>query len=122
MADASQMEGPVQIIGVDAVADRLVFDEKRLQFVLNAVPRDAKVAVVSVVGAFRTGKSFLLDLFLRYLRAGAPAAGSGATADGGLGWVGFDDGLTDLLRYHVALLDADAAAAEDGARRTRAEL
>ena len=73
MADASQMEGPVQIIGVDAVADKLVFDEKRLQFVLNAVPRDAKVAVVSVVGAFRTGKSFLLDLFLRYLRAGAPA-------------------------------------------------
>ena len=56
------------------------------------------------------------------LRAGAPAAGSGATADGGLGWVAFDDGLTDLLRYHVALLDADAAAAEDGARRTRAEL
>ena len=73
MADASQMEGPVQIIGVDAVADRLVFDERRLQFVLSAVPRDAKVAVVSVVGAFRTGKSFLLDLFLRYLRAGAPA-------------------------------------------------
>jgi atlastin len=27
-----------------------------------------KVAIVSVVGAFRTGKSFVLDLFLRYLR------------------------------------------------------
>lgn len=27
-----------------------------------------KVAIFSVVGAFRTGKSFVLDLFLRYLR------------------------------------------------------
>lgn len=32
------------------------------------VPEDMKVAIVSVVGAFRTGKSFVLDLFLRYLR------------------------------------------------------
>jgi atlastin len=27
-----------------------------------------KVAIISVVGAFRTGKSFVLDLFLRYLK------------------------------------------------------
>jgi nucleoside-diphosphate-sugar epimerase len=50
------------------------------------------------------------------LRAGAPAAGSGAMAEGGLGWVAFEDGLADLLRYHVALLRAEDAAAADGAR------
>ena len=44
------------------------------------------------------------------------AAGSGATAEGGLGWVAFEDGLADLLRYHVALLRAEDAAAADGAR------
>lgn len=32
------------------------------------IPEDMKVAIFSVVGAFRTGKSFVLDLFLRYLR------------------------------------------------------
>lgn len=39
-----------------------------------------KVAIVAVVGAFRTGKSFLLSLFLRYLR-------SGSTSDPSTAWM-----------------------------------
>eukprot|EP00633_Aureoumbra_lagunensis_P006323 CAMPEP_0197310068 /NCGR_PEP_ID=MMETSP0891-20130614/8694_1 /TAXON_ID=44058 ORGANISM="Aureoumbra lagunensis, Strain CCMP1510" /NCGR_SAMPLE_ID=MMETSP0891 /ASSEMBLY_ACC=CAM_ASM_000534 /LENGTH=554 /DNA_ID=CAMNT_0042795539 /DNA_START=14 /DNA_END=1678 /DNA_ORIENTATION=+ len=50
----------------DNYAFRLL--EKNFDLVLAKVPKDAKVAVVSVVGAFRTGKSFLLTLMLRYLR------------------------------------------------------
>jgi hypothetical protein len=32
-------------------------------------PQDMPVSIVSVVGAFRTGKSFLLDFFLRFLNS-----------------------------------------------------
>ena len=41
---------------------------------------DFKVCVVSVAGAFRKGKSFLLDFFLRYLCRG-----------GRKDWIGSDD-------------------------------
>lgn len=39
-----------------------------LQQVLGRVPAGATVSVLSVVGAFRSGKSFLLSLMLRFLR------------------------------------------------------
>jgi atlastin len=45
------------------------FDQVQMDAILKQIPDDAKVAVVSVVGAFRTGKSFLLSWFLRYLES-----------------------------------------------------
>jgi hypothetical protein len=42
--------------------------EDNLELIFNKIPKDLKVAVVSVVGNFRTGKSFLLTFMLRYLR------------------------------------------------------
>ena len=64
----SGVEGPVQIVSVAADGATFSLHEARLQFVLRQVPPGMRVAVVSVVGAFRTGKSFLLDVLLRYLR------------------------------------------------------
>lgn len=58
-----------------------------------------KIAVVSVVGAFRTGKSFLLDLLLRYLRfydgRGGNIVSTGDVADGQAEWLMGDNGILE---------------------------
>jgi len=60
----------LQLISTGDETDNYAFQliEENLELVLKKVPKEAKVGVVSVVGAFRTGKSFLLTLILRYLR------------------------------------------------------
>ena len=54
-------------IGTEDDAYAFTFHEDQLNKVISRIPPGWKVAVVSVVGAFRTGKSFLLSWFLRYL-------------------------------------------------------
>lgn len=70
MAPPRQPGRPLQLI-------QLNMDERKVEVNEDALGRLEKrlrelgatsVAVVSVMGAFRTGKSFLLDLFLRFLR------------------------------------------------------
>ena len=63
--------GAAQIvsIGNDDDEHAFTFHKDRWNEILSRIPVGWKVAVVSVVGAFRTGKSFLLSLFLRYLYA-----------------------------------------------------
>ena len=47
-----------------------VLDENALKsLLLDHRVRDRKVIILSVAGAYRKGKSFLLDFFLRYLYA-----------------------------------------------------
>ncbi|CAH0482455.1 unnamed protein product [Peronospora belbahrii] len=57
-----------QIVKINEEDTNFTLDEEALRHIFHQVPEDMKVAIFSVVGAFRTGKSFILDLFLRYLR------------------------------------------------------
>ncbi|XP_072840496.1 atlastin-3 isoform X1 [Pogona vitticeps] len=60
--------GPVQIVLVHKEEHSFELEEKALSRVLLQDDiRDLDVVVVSVAGAFRKGKSFLLDFLLRYL-------------------------------------------------------
>lgn len=75
-ADASKTKPsprPLQIIRLGTAEENYSFhlEQANLDSIMAQVPSDMKVAVVSVVGAFRTGKSFLLTFLLRYLRYGS---------------------------------------------------
>ena len=60
---------PLQIVSIGTEDDQFAFEfhEEQLNTIMRKIPPGWKVAVVSVVGAFRTGKSFLLTWFLTYL-------------------------------------------------------
>mmetsp|Transcript_38969 Transcript_38969/g.77374 ORF Transcript_38969/g.77374 Transcript_38969/m.77374 type:complete len:659 (+) Transcript_38969:84-2060(+) len=70
---------PLQIVKIDLETNKVVIGEEELAEVQEALRRTGctKVSVVGVMGAFRTGKSFLLDLMLRYLRYDGGKSASG---------------------------------------------
>jgi len=68
-------------IGTDNDEYAFTFHEEELNAILSKVPAGWKVCVVSVVGAFRTGKSFLLSWFLRYLEAHCVQRGGANSSD-----------------------------------------
>jgi len=72
--------GAVQIVLSDDEHNFELDDIALEKVLLREDIKDLPVAVVSVAGAFRKGKSFLLDFFIRYLRSG-----------GSPDWLGADD-------------------------------
>ncbi|OQS00640.1 atlastin [Thraustotheca clavata] len=60
--------GAIQIVRINDEGTKFELNEEAIETILGKVPADMKVSIISVVGAFRTGKSFVLDLFLRYLK------------------------------------------------------
>jgi len=79
---------PHQIISIGTEDDKFAFEfhEEKLNSIMRKIPPGWKVAVISVVGAFRTGKSFLLTWFLAYLRKLKESGSTGELVDGDKKW------------------------------------
>ena len=61
---------PLQIINLDGESHTFNLNVELLEkILLSEEVKDRKVMVVTVAGAFRQGKSFILNFFLRYLKA-----------------------------------------------------
>ncbi|XP_019627456.1 PREDICTED: atlastin-2-like [Branchiostoma belcheri] len=61
---------PIPVVLANSDDHTFELDEEALRSVLlKDHIQDKKVVVVSVAGAFRKGKSFLLNFFLRYLKS-----------------------------------------------------
>ncbi|XP_060104670.1 atlastin-2 isoform X1 [Heteronotia binoei] len=64
----TEKPGPIQIVLAHEDDHNFELDESALERVLLQEPiKDLNIVVVSVAGAFRKGKSFLLDFMLRYM-------------------------------------------------------
>src|SRR4051794_26801211 len=62
------VRGPLQVISIDEETHAFQLNDDVLaSILLRPEVADRKVALISVSGAFRKGKSFLLNFFLRYL-------------------------------------------------------
>jgi len=75
MAATAPAGRPLQIITLNLKEKKVEVNEDelgRLEKALRATSCE-QIAIISVMGAFRTGKSFMLDLFLRFLRSGEGA-------------------------------------------------
>ncbi|KAL9183669.1 hypothetical protein ACHAXT_004525 [Thalassiosira profunda] len=83
-------------IGTEDDSYAFTFHEEELNAILAKVPAGWKVSVVSVVGAFRTGKSFLLSWFLRYLEAHCVRRGGKKKADEARPAVAPPPGFSDM--------------------------
>lgn len=78
--ESASVENPhaIQIVSIGSESDAyaFTFHEDSLNLILSKIqPSSMKVCVISVVGAFRTGKSFLLSWFLRYLHYHSQVSG-----------------------------------------------
>lgn len=82
--DVEEQPRALQVVSIGTEEDSYAFTyhKEKLESIIKRIPAETKVAVVSVVGAFRTGKSFLLSFFLRYLHALQHGETKGGSADG----------------------------------------
>lgn len=67
--DVSSGARPIQVVLAKSDHTFELDTDSLENILLSDEVKDKKVVVVSVAGAFRKGKSFLLDFFIRYLNA-----------------------------------------------------
>lgn len=68
LLEEEMVAGPVPVVVAGEDEHQFSLDEQALEHILlQEHIRDLNVVVVSVAGAFRKGKSFLLDFMLRYM-------------------------------------------------------
>ncbi|RZF47369.1 hypothetical protein LSTR_LSTR009108 [Laodelphax striatellus] len=80
--------GAVQIV-VSQPDHKFGLNEKALtKILLHPDVKDRSVVIVSVAGAFRKGKSFILDFFLRYMKT---TYSTNASLSGSADWIGSDE-------------------------------
>jgi len=92
MVEEQVVAEPVQVV-VAKPKHQFELDEDALaRVLLHQDIKDKHVVVVSVAGAFRKGKSFLLDFFLRYMKAKYSTISVG---NKGVDWLGPDDAPLD---------------------------
>jgi len=87
----TEKDRPVQIVKIDDESEthNFILDEDALNEILNKDDiRDKPICIISVAGAFRKGKSFLLNFMLRYLQAG-----------GSEDWMGPEDGALEGFHW-----------------------
>lgn len=67
-AFGKELARAVQIVSPDKNGFRLQLDELKSILEVDGI-KDRDVVVISIAGAFRNGKSFLLNFFTKYLNA-----------------------------------------------------
>lgn len=51
--------------------ENIILHENNLKQILDSVPKQIPVSIISIIGAFRTGKSFILNILLKFLENNA---------------------------------------------------
>jgi atlastin len=52
---------------IDFENDDIQFYKENLEKVISLIPNDIPISIISIIGAFRTGKSFILNIILKFL-------------------------------------------------------
>lgn len=100
----------VNIISVNKANGFLEPNMGAVNKIFSTIPEMVPISIISIAGAYRTGKSFLLNLLIQYLQSGQSdiakgdwlqhkVSGYGGLKGGGFKWRGGEDTCTHFSSY-----------------------